>query len=104
MYVANDSNPSYVGHEPVDLLADRILYAKGDSGWNVEYVLGLCKAHQDAKLKVRDFHLEALEKRLVEGMLAILKKEKEHPFKDILAFYAPAANQQLLAFYNKDET
>ena len=60
VYVAGPSNPCFVGEEPIDLIAERVVRAVGPSGPNTEYVLRLADALRD--MGVDDPHVFDLER------------------------------------------
>lgn len=62
VYVADETNPAYLGPAPVTTIAEQVLAAVGESGPNVEYVLRLARALRD--LGAEDPHVFELESLL----------------------------------------
>ncbi|KAF9441677.1 ChaC-like protein [Macrolepiota fuliginosa MF-IS2] len=60
-YVGRNDNPSFVGSEPLDNLADRIWRTVGPSGPNKEYLFKLADAVRELSPNSHDSHLFALE-------------------------------------------
>lgn len=58
VYAAGPGNSSYVGPAPLEVIAQRVRVARGESGDNVEYVRELHQALQ--RLGVHDPHVAAL--------------------------------------------
>ncbi|KDQ51333.1 hypothetical protein JAAARDRAFT_41179 [Jaapia argillacea MUCL 33604] len=65
-YVGRNDNPSFIGSEPIDHLAERIWHSIGPSGPNKEYVYHLATAVRELSPDSYDSHLFALEARLKE--------------------------------------
>ncbi|KAI9098139.1 ChaC-like protein-domain-containing protein [Phlyctochytrium arcticum] len=67
IYVATGDNESFLG--PVDLkaMAKQIAEAKGPSGWNIDYLLGLCHSIQILAPSSPDPHLVTLEREVKEA-------------------------------------
>ena len=63
VYVADPSNPNYLGPAPLDAIAEQVRRSQGPSGGNAEYVLQLAAALRE--IGGEDPHVEALA-RLVE--------------------------------------
>ncbi|KAG5730230.1 Cation transport regulator-like protein [Termitomyces sp. T112] len=63
-YVGRDDNPSFVGYEPLDLLAERIWTSVGPSGRNKDYLYNLVQAIRELSPNSHDSHLYALEARV----------------------------------------
>lgn len=61
VYVGRNDNPSYVGYEPLDALADRIWHSIGPSGRNKDYLYSLADAVRHLAPESHDSHLYALE-------------------------------------------
>lgn len=57
-YVAQPSNPNYLGPAPLSAIAAQVRSARGPSGDNIEYVMQLQRAL--TALDLRDEHVEAL--------------------------------------------
>ena len=64
MYVATDSNPTFLGPAPIEAIADQVVRSRGLSGCNTEYVLNLARAMREITPLARDEHLFALERRI----------------------------------------
>ncbi|KAF8588518.1 ChaC-like protein [Ramaria rubella] len=64
VYVGRNDNPSFVGPEPLDGLAEHIWYSVGPSGRNKDYLYDLAKAVRQLAPESYDSHLFALEVRL----------------------------------------
>jgi cation transport protein ChaC len=60
-YVGRNDNPSFIGSEPIDLLARRIWQSVGPSGPNKEYLYNLAAAVKQLAPESYDSHLNALE-------------------------------------------
>ncbi|KAF8234824.1 ChaC-like protein [Tricholoma matsutake] len=60
-YVGRDDNPSFVGSEPLDALAERIWMSVGPSGRNKDYLYNLATAVRNLSPNSYDSHLYALE-------------------------------------------
>ncbi|RDB27398.1 Glutathione-specific gamma-glutamylcyclotransferase [Hypsizygus marmoreus] len=60
-YVGRNDNPSFIGSEPLDVLAERIWKSIGPSGHNKEYLYNLVAAVRDLSPNSYDSHLYALE-------------------------------------------
>ncbi|KAH9065015.1 ChaC-like protein [Lactarius vividus] len=65
-YVGRNDNPSFVGSEPLEELADTVWHAVGPSGRNKDYVYNLAAAVRALAPEAHDSHLFALEARLRE--------------------------------------
>ncbi|KAI0297521.1 ChaC-like protein [Multifurca ochricompacta] len=65
-YVGRNDNPSFIGSEPLEALADTIWHAAGPSGRNKDYVYNLAAAVRALAPEAYDSHLFALEVRLRE--------------------------------------
>ncbi|KAH9172888.1 ChaC-like protein [Lactarius sanguifluus] len=65
-YVGRNDNPSFVGSEPLEELADTVWRAVGPSGRNKDYVYNLAAAVRALAPEAHDSHLFALEARLRE--------------------------------------
>ncbi|KAI0078553.1 ChaC-like protein [Panus rudis PR-1116 ss-1] len=65
-YVGRNDNPSFVGSEPIDVLAERIWRSVGPSGKNKEYLYKLADAVRKLAPESHDSHLFALETRCRE--------------------------------------
>jgi cation transport regulator ChaC len=63
-YIGRTDNPSFIGSEPLDVLADRIWRSIGPSGRNKDYAYDLAEAVQKLAPESHDSHLYALEIRL----------------------------------------
>ncbi|KAF9463169.1 ChaC-like protein [Collybia nuda] len=63
-YVGRDDNPSFVGSEPLDALADRIWTSVGPSGRNKDYLYNLAAAIHNLSPSSYDSHLYALEAKV----------------------------------------
>lgn len=63
-YVGRNDNPSFLGYEPLDTLAQRIWRSVGPSGPNKEYFYSLAKAIRELAPESHDSHLHALEARI----------------------------------------
>ncbi|KAJ1554218.1 Cation transport regulator-like protein 2 [Nowakowskiella sp. JEL0078] len=66
VYVANSDNPSFVGPKPTNEIVDTIAKARGPSGKNIDYLLGLCNALRVISPDCLDDHLIALESKIKE--------------------------------------
>ena len=64
MYLGEKTNRLYAGPAPLPEMADTIHRSVGPSGKNKDYLHGLAEAMRE--LKVRDEHLEELEKAVRE--------------------------------------
>lgn len=60
-YVGRNDNPSFIGSEPLDVLAERIWVSVGPSGPNKDYLYDLAKSVENLGPESRDLHLAALE-------------------------------------------
>ncbi|KAI9023965.1 ChaC, cation transport regulator-like protein 2 [Hyaloraphidium curvatum] len=68
VYVATPENPSFLGPEPVSVMAERIAKASGPSGPNAEYLFMVAGVVREAGVVDKDlFHLEAEVKALLAG-------------------------------------
>ncbi|OJA19698.1 hypothetical protein AZE42_08389 [Rhizopogon vesiculosus] len=65
-YVGRPDNPSFIGSEPLEDLAQRIWASVGPSGQNKEYLYCLATAVRELAPTSYDSHLFALEERLLE--------------------------------------
>jgi cation transport protein ChaC len=65
-YVGQNDNPSFVGSETLEELADTVWRAVGPSGRNKDYVYNLATAIRALAPEAYDSHLFALEARLRE--------------------------------------
>jgi len=65
-YVGRNDNPSFLGSEPLDQLADRIWRSVGPSGRNKDYLYNLAAAVRKLAPESHDSHLYALETRIRE--------------------------------------
>lgn len=63
VYVGKADNPSFVGSEPLDILAKRIYDSVGPSGPNKDYLRALSQAVKELAPGSHDSHLHALEVR-----------------------------------------
>ncbi|KAA1475387.1 ChaC-like protein [Dentipellis sp. KUC8613] len=63
-YVGRSDNPSFIGSEPLDQLAERIWHSVGPSGRNKDYLYHLAAAVHKLAPESHDSHLYALETRL----------------------------------------
>jgi cation transport protein ChaC len=61
IYIATSENASFLGPGELNQIARQIATCKGDSGYNLEYLLKLCEAHRTIAPQVKDDHLEELE-------------------------------------------
>ncbi|KXN80740.1 Cation transport regulator-like protein [Leucoagaricus sp. SymC.cos] len=71
-YVGHNDNPSFIGSEPLDVLADRIWRTVGPSGPNKEYLFKLADSVRELSPNSYDSHLFALEVRLTAPITDIL--------------------------------
>jgi len=62
-YVGHNDNPSFIGSEPIDTLAERIWQSVGPSGRNKDYLYELSLAVKRLAPESHDSHLYALETR-----------------------------------------
>jgi len=74
-YVGRNDNPSFIGSEPLDALADRIWRSIGPSGPNKEYLYHLAESVHKLAPESHDSHLYALETRCRELDAAHAKQE-----------------------------
>ncbi|EGN94180.1 hypothetical protein SERLA73DRAFT_97029 [Serpula lacrymans var. lacrymans S7.3] len=65
-YVSKRDNPSFVGSEPLDVIAQRILRSVGPSGRNKDYLYHLADSVRKLAPASYDSHLFALEARVRE--------------------------------------
>ncbi|KAG2354575.1 ChaC-like protein [Suillus spraguei] len=65
-YVGRPDNPSFIGSEPLEELAQRIWASVGPSGQNKEYLYRLAESVRQLAPASYDSHLFALEERLRE--------------------------------------
>lgn len=65
VFVATETNPSFLGDAPLEVLVAQIREAVGPSGTNVEYVLALSRALRATG--VVDPHVEEIASRLVDS-------------------------------------
>ncbi|KAI0356477.1 ChaC-like protein [Trametes cingulata] len=65
-YVGRPDNPSFIGSEPIDKLAERIWHSVGPSGPNKEYLYRLAEAVRRLAPESHDSHLFELETRCRE--------------------------------------
>lgn len=63
-YVGRNDNPSFVGSEPLNELAERIYTSVGPSGPNKEYLYRLADAVRELSPSSHDSHLFALEEKV----------------------------------------
>jgi len=63
-YIGRTDNPSFIGSEPVDSLADRIWRSVGPSGPNKDYMYDLAEAVRKLAPESHDSYLYDLETRL----------------------------------------
>ncbi|XP_006456393.1 hypothetical protein AGABI2DRAFT_228326 [Agaricus bisporus var. bisporus H97] len=63
-YVGRNDNPSFVGSEPLDVLAHRISRSVGPSGPNKEYLYKLAESIRELSPDSFDSHLFALEAKV----------------------------------------
>ncbi|KAJ4485219.1 ChaC-like protein [Lentinula aciculospora] len=61
-YVGRNDNPSFIGSEPLDALAQKIWESGGPSGPNKEYLYNLVEAVRKLAPESHDSHLYALER------------------------------------------
>ncbi len=61
VYIATETNPSYLGPAVTGVMAQHILKSRGLSGCNVEYAMELAKAMREIAPHVHDNHLFELE-------------------------------------------
>lgn len=61
-YVADERNPSYIGHRPTPELAERMVHAAGESGPNWDYLFRLETVLR--KLEIEDEHVSELAEEL----------------------------------------
>jgi len=61
VYVAGPDNPNYLGPAPLDAIAAQVRGARGPSGTNVDYVVGLARAL--GELGLEDPHVAELAAR-----------------------------------------
>ncbi|KAF5347561.1 hypothetical protein D9756_010636 [Leucocoprinus leucothites] len=73
-YVGRNDNPSFIGSEPLDILADRIWRTVGPSGPNKEYLFKLADSVRELSPDSYDSHLFALED-MVKALDGQLPKE-----------------------------
>lgn len=64
LYVATPSNQQWMGHAPIEQIAEQVVNAQGDKGHNVEYVLRLAEWIRQVLPEVEDDHLFGLEKHV----------------------------------------
>lgn len=62
VYVGRPDNPSFIGSEPLDVLADRIWRSEGPSGRNKDYLFKLAESVRELAPQSADSYLFALEK------------------------------------------
>jgi len=65
-YVGHKDNPSFIGSEQIDALANRIWHSVGPSGRNKDYLYDLAEAVRRLAPESHDSHLYALETRCRE--------------------------------------
>lgn len=65
-YVGRPDNPSFLGSEPIDALAERISQSVGPSGRNKDYLYRLAESVRELAPASYDSHLYALETKLKE--------------------------------------
>ncbi|KAF9221278.1 ChaC-like protein [Gyrodon lividus] len=65
-YVGRPDNPSFIGSEPIDALAERIWNSVGPSGRNKDYLYQLAESVRKLAPASYDSHLFALETKLRE--------------------------------------
>jgi len=63
-YIGKTDNPSFIGSEPLDVLANHIWRSAGQSGRNKDYLYDLAEAIRRLGPESHDPHLHALETRL----------------------------------------
>ncbi|KAI5454604.1 hypothetical protein NCC49_003498 [Naganishia albida] len=61
IWIGRLDNPAFVGYEPVDQLAERILSCQGPSGPNRDYLYRLAESVRDLYPSVKDHYLFELE-------------------------------------------
>ena len=72
VYIATETNPSYLGPTEMGALAQQIVNSRGPSGCNVEYAMELAKGMRGIAPHVQDTHLCELEAKIKE----LLQKRK----------------------------
>ncbi|KAJ3566705.1 hypothetical protein NP233_g6829 [Leucocoprinus birnbaumii] len=73
-YVGRNDNPSFIGSEPLNILADRIWRTVGPSGPNKEYLYKLADSVRELSPNSYDSHLFALEE-MVQALDGISTKQ-----------------------------
>ncbi len=66
VYIATETNPSYLGPKETGALAQQIVNSRGPSGCNVEYAMELAKGMRGIAPHVQDTHLCELEAKIKE--------------------------------------
>ena len=68
MYIATPCNKFYLGPAPLPEIADQILFSKGPSGTNHEYLMNLAEAVRSIHPEIKDDHLFQLEALVKNGL------------------------------------
>ncbi|KAJ3051201.1 hypothetical protein HK097_007832, partial [Rhizophlyctis rosea] len=68
VYVATSQNESFLGPASEVELARQIAAAKGPSGWNADYLLGLSRSMKILSPNSPDHHLESLETEVLNAL------------------------------------
>ncbi|TPX71500.1 hypothetical protein SpCBS45565_g01144 [Spizellomyces sp. 'palustris'] len=70
VYVATGDNESFLGPVDLELMAKQIAETKGPSGWNADYLLGLCHSMRILAPHAPDPHLIELERAVLDALEA----------------------------------
>ncbi|EGN94181.1 hypothetical protein SERLA73DRAFT_115117 [Serpula lacrymans var. lacrymans S7.3] len=73
-YVGRPDNPSFIGSEPLDALAERIWHSVGPSGRNKDYLYHLAESVRKLAPASHDSHLYALEVRHLSQFASVNSK------------------------------
>ena len=74
IYIATETNPSYLGPATVDDLTKQVVNSHGPSGCNAEYVFELANGMRKIAPDIHDSHLFDLEARVKE----LLRERKQN--------------------------
>lgn len=66
VYIATETNPSYLGPAPEEEIAKQVVHSKGRSGSNIEYVLKLAEWMRYILPSVSDDHLFDIETQILK--------------------------------------
>jgi cation transport regulator ChaC len=73
IYIANPGNPNWLGHAPVEEIANQVSVSAGPSGHNVEYVVELARALRE--IGADDPHVFELAERVAVPADAVSRRQ-----------------------------